>query len=195
LPKGGFNQSQNFNPVNMKKIIVNLSINTLTACSILILSGCNQSTPPASQAKSSNDTGHSHGPGGDHDHAQPSGSPHGGTPVQVGDHGFHLELVSDPIDGKMLAYVLDDHMEKYVKVPLTTFDLVAKSHGQEQRLTFNPVTNAPAGTATNTSLFSASAPGLAGLTNFDGTIPKITLDGETFENVTFSYPKGSRHSH
>ena len=103
--------------------------------------------------------------------------------------------MSDPIDGKMLAYVLDDHMEKYVRVPLTTFELVATMGGQEQRLTFNPVTNTPAGSVTNTSVFSASVPGVAGLTNFEGTIPKITLDGKTFENVTFSYPKGSRHSH
>jgi hypothetical protein len=33
------------------------------------------------------------------------------------------------------------------------------------------------------------------LTNFEGVIPKITLDGKTFENVRFSYPKGSRHEH
>ena len=179
----------------MKRIVENLFAKALTACSILILVGCNQSAPPASQSKSADDHGHSHAAGDDHDHGNPSGSPHGGTPVQVGDHGFHLELVSDPIDGKMLAYVLDGHMEKYVKVPLTTFELVATMGGQEQRLTFDPVTNAPAGSATNTSLFSAPAPAVASLTNFEGTIPKITLDGKTFENVTFSYPKGSRHSH
>ena len=115
--------------------------------------------------------------------------------MQVGDHGFHLELVSDPIDGKMHAYVLDDHMEKYVKVPLTTFELIAKTGGEEQRLTFTSVTNPPSGSATNTSHFSASAASFANLTNFEGVIPKITLDGKTFENVTFSYPKGSRHSH
>lgn len=115
--------------------------------------------------------------------------------MQVGDHGFHLELVSDPIDGKMHAYVLDDHMEKYVKVSLTTFEIVAKTANQEQRLTFNAVTNPPSGSATNTSLFSASASNVASLTNFEGVIPRIILDGRTFENVTFSYPKGSRHSH
>lgn len=115
--------------------------------------------------------------------------------MQVGDHGFHLELVSDPIDEKMHAYVLDDHMEKYVKVPLTQFELIAKTAGQERRLKFNAVTNPPSGSATNTSLFTASATNLASLTNFQGVIPRITLDGKTFENVTVSYPKGSRHSH
>jgi hypothetical protein len=179
----------------MKKIVENLPVRELTACSILVLTGCNQSSPPASQSKAADDHGHSHTPNADHDHDHPSGTPHGGTPVQVGDHGFHLELVTDPIDGKMHAYVLDDHMEQYVKVPLTTFELVAKTGGQEQRLTFNAVTNPPSGSATNTSLFSASADSLASLTNFEGIIPRITLDGETFENVTFSYPKGSRHSH
>jgi hypothetical protein len=184
----------------MKRIVENLSVKVFAVCSALILAGCNQSAPPATQSASADDHGHSHAPGSGHahgaaDHAHPSGTPHGGTPVEIGDHGFHLELVSDPIDGKMLAYVLDDHMEKYVKVPLTSFEMVAKAAGGEQRLTFNPITTAPAGSATNTSLFAASAAGLASLTNFEGTIPKITLDGKTFENVTFSYPKGSRHSH
>ena len=191
----GVVRAENPDLFTMKKLIESLSLTATTACSILILAGCNQSAPPASQSQSADDHGHSQASGEDHDHAHPSGTPHGGTPVQVGDHGFHLELVSDPIDGKMLTYVLDGHMEEYVKVPLTTFELVAKGGGQEQRLTFRPVTNAPSGSATNTSLFSALAPGVAGLTNFDGTIPKITLDGKTFENVTFSYPKGSRHSH
>jgi hypothetical protein len=179
----------------MRIIVKRLFVRALTACSILILTGCQQSSAPAAQSKSADDHGHSHASGANHNHAHPSGTPHGGTPVQVGDHGFHLELVSDPIDGKMHAYVLDDHMEKYVKVPLTTFELVAKTAGQEQRLTFNAVTNPPSGSATNTSLFSASASNLASLTNFEGVIPRITLDGRTFENVTFSYPKGSRHSH
>ena len=179
----------------MNRIDKNLTVKTLTACSILVLAGCNQSSQTSSQSESAVDHGHSHASGADHDHAHPSGTPHGGTPVQVGDHGFHLELVSDPIDGKLHAYVLDAHMEHYVKVPLTTFELVAKTDGQEERFTFTAVTNPPSGSATNTALFSASASNLASLANFEGVIPRITLGNETFENVTFSYPKGSRHSH
>lgn len=190
----------------MKKTNMN-SLSLITASSVVALlvtlAGCGDSSKSggASTRSAGDDHGHDHGPSG-HDHAaapakQP-GTPHGGTPVQVGDHGYHLELVPDPIEGKMLAYVLDGHMEKSVNVAGAPFELVAKvggAGGQEQRFTFNPVTNAPNATADKTSVFSASGPGMNTLTNFEGVIPKITLDGKSFENVTFSYPRGSRHAH
>jgi hypothetical protein len=125
-------------------------------------------------------------------------TPHGGTPVQLGDHGFHLELVPDSVDGKLLAYVLDAHMEKEVSVSGASFELIAKVGGagaQEHRLTFNPVGAAPNAREEKTSVFTATATNLNTLTNFEGVIPKITLDGKTFESVKFSYPKGSRHEH
>src|SRR5688572_3567783 len=86
----------------------------------LFAAGCNKSSQTAS-----NDHGHDHGPGG-HFHDKKSGPPHGGTPVQVGGHDFHLELVNDTHAGKMLAYVYDDHLEHAESVPPATFDLVAK---------------------------------------------------------------------
>lgn len=201
----------------------NVTLAAITAGS-LIIAGCNRSsdteTPRASttqtstdkpaqlaKAKSDEEHGHDHGPGSDHSHdetepghahAEKSGAPHGGTPVEVGDHGFHLELVPDVIDGKMLAYVLDAHLEKEVSVSGGAFKLIAKvggAGGQEHRLSFNPVMSAPNATADKTSVFSATAANLNSLTNFEGVIPKITLDGKTFENVKFSYPKGTAHSH
>lgn len=187
----------------MKMNVRSLSVSVLIACSIVAWSGCGQSQQAGTQTASADDHGHDHGPGADHDHdhnsadvqAKIEGTPHGGTPVQLGDHGFHLELVIDPIDGKLLAYVLDGHVEKAVEVPATTFELIAKTGGQEHRLTFNAATNAPNATAGKTSVFSAPAAALAKVTSFEGVIPKITLDGKTFENVTFSYPKGTRHAH
>lgn len=173
--------------MNEKNVSLKKSI--LTALSILLLSGC------ADKSNSSNHANHDHGPGG-HSHATASaGAPHGGTPVVVGDHGFHLELVPDVLDGKMLAYVFDAHMEKSVNVSGAPFEMVAKTGAQEHRLTFQPVTNAPAASAEKTSLFSANVPNIKSLTNFEGQIPKITLEGRSFENVKFNYPKGSRHEH
>lgn len=184
----------------MKKFIFTSLLSVLTVCSLLLVAGCNKSSQPATQSASADDHGHPHGPDSDHDHqtpgqAHPSGTPHGGTPVQIGDHDFHLELVHDPIEKKMLAYVLDSHMEKYVNVPVTTFELVARTAGKEYRLTFNSETNSPNATNNSTSVFSASVPDSASVTNFEGVIPEIDLAGKTFENVTFNYPKGSRHAH
>src|SRR5688572_27181894 len=171
---------------NMKKI----TLATITAGS-LIVAGCNRSSETESSSTTQSakaEHGHEHGPGGDHSHdgkadhahAEKSGAPHGGTPVQVGDHAFHLELVPDAVDGKMLAYVLDAHMEKQVSVSGGAFELIAKVVGagaQEQRLSFSPVTNAPNATVDKTSVFSAAVPNVNTLTNFEGVIPKITLDG------------------
>jgi hypothetical protein len=179
----------------------NVTLAAISAGSLMI-AGCNQTGNSTESAKTE-EHGHAHGSGSDHSHdgkadhahAEKSGAPHGGTPVQVGDHGFHLELVPDAVDGKMLAYVLDAHMEKEVSVSGGTFELVAKAGTEEHRLTFNPVTNAPNTPADKTSVFSATVKNVNALTNFEGVIPKITLDGKTFENVKFSYPKGSRHEH
>ena len=82
-----------------------------------------------------------------------------------------------------------------MKVAGAPFELVAKANGQEQRYAFHPVTNAPNASAEKTSVFSATFRDVNSMTNFEGLIPKISLDGKSFENVTFSYPKGSRHEH
>jgi hypothetical protein len=153
------------------------------------LTACNQS--PQSTAKK-DDHGHDHANGHGHDH--PSGPPHGGTPVKVGEHDFHLELVNDTHAGKMLAYVFDDHMEHAETVPPTSFELIAKFGGNEHRATFNAGGGSKAAT-TNVNLFSATADWFKNATNFDGLIPTITLKGETFTNVTFTYPKGISHKH
>jgi hypothetical protein len=166
----------------MKNSVFARSITALTVCTSFIVAGCNKSSQTTAQKT------------GDHGHEHPSGPPHGGTPVKVGEHDFHLELVNDPQVGKMLAYVLDDHMEHAESVPPTTFDLIAIIAGREHRATFNPG-EASTPSTTNISVFSANADWLKTATNFEGVIPTITLKGETFTNVTFTYPKGTRHSH
>ena len=153
----------------------------------LFAAGCNKSSQTAS-----NDHGHDHGLDG-HSHDKKSGPPHGGTPVQVGGHDFHLELVNDTHAGKMLAYVFDDHLEHAESVPPTTFELIAKIGAMEHRATFNPGDGSRPALA-EVNVFHATADWLKTATNFDGVIPTITLKNETFTNVTFSYPKGSSHT-
>lgn len=172
----------------MKKIIRTVSALSLATCLPLFLLGCGQ--PPESPNDHAHGPGddHSHDAAGEHAHRESAATPHGGTPVQLGGHDFHLELVHDSIDGKMLAYVFDAHMEKPVNVPTTTFEMIAKAGDHEHRLTFSA-------TGESTSVFAAPASALANLSKFEGVIPKITLGGKTFENVSFSYPKGTRHSH
>lgn len=118
--------------------------------------------------------------------------PHGGTPVQVGEHEYHLELVNDRTEGKMTAYVLDEHAENPKVVAPTTFELIAQIDGEQKSLNFQPVP--PEGGVIGSS-FTASADWLKTATNFQAVIPSIQLGGKTFDNITFSFPEGTRHIH
>src|SRR5687767_10165511 len=63
------------------------------------------------------------------------GLPHGGTPVIVGSHAYHLELVRNAGKGQLQAYVLDAHAANVVAVPEPSFELVAKIGGKDERIT------------------------------------------------------------
>src|SRR5215203_2036407 len=89
--------------------------------------------------------------------ADAKGLPHGGTPVVVGSHGYHLELVRDAEKGRLQAYVLDGHAEKYVDVPEKSFDLLATVGGKEQKLTFNRVAAPGKTQAADSSVFEGTA--------------------------------------
>jgi hypothetical protein len=179
---------------NKRKLSLAETFSVLVASSVVLLTGACADSSKSGGDRAANH-GHDHGPGGHSHAAAEAGTPHGGTPVQIGDHGFHLELVPDPAAGKMLAYVLDAHMEKEVSVLAAPFELVATAGTNEHRLRFLPGTGATNSVAEKTSVLSASTTALNSLTNFEGLIPKITLDGKNFENVKFSYPQGSRHEH
>jgi len=130
--------------------------------------------------------------GAEHKH----GPPHGGTPVLVGGHKFHLELVRDGAAGGMQAFVLDDHLEKYVAVRETNFTLRATFAGRTESVEFKRAANAadkklPA----MSSLFEARADWIKAATNFNGLIPSITLNGRTFKDIKFPFPKGTQHAH
>jgi hypothetical protein len=120
--------------------------------------------------------------------------PHGGTPVVVGSHGYHLELVRDAEKGRLQAYVLDGHAEKYVDVPEASFELVAVIGAKPERLKLvrTPTAGKPLSQAS--SLFEGTAEWVKTATNFNAVIPTITLQGRTYQDVKVTFPKGSIHS-
>jgi hypothetical protein len=134
------------------------------------------------------DSAHSHDAGHGHDHAPP----HGGTPVVIADDQFHLELVHDSAAGKMQAYVLDGHLEGYIQVAETSFVVAANVAEQTHALAFQ---RTPGADGAKSSLFEAQADWLKTAKEFAGNIPTITLDGKTFTNISFAFPKGSKHVH
>ncbi len=134
-----------------------------------------------------------HAPGHTHDDHAP---PHGGTPVIVAEDKFHLELVLDASAARMQAFVLDGHLESYVAVTETNFLLLAKTGAKEEQLAFQRAAEPASGKVPEkSSLFEAQSEWLKTTKEFDGRIPSITLNGRTFTNISFSFPKGSKHVH
>lgn len=154
-----------------------------------LLSGCGD-------RQTADSGGHSHAAGEAHSHDTEQAPPHGGTPVLVADDEFHLELVLDPAAARLQAYVLDGHLERYVQVAETNFVIVAKSGGATEQLAFQRAPEPGSGTVpAKSALFEARAEWLKTAKEFEATIPTITLNGKTFTNVSFPFPKGTKHVH
>lgn len=173
----------------MKKYLLKNSLCLLLATSALMLfTGCGNSNHDSH--------GHSHADGHSHAHAEEHAPPHGGTPVIVAEDKFHLELVLDASAGKMQAYILDGHLEKYVQVPETSFVIAAMIGGKSEQLAFRRVPEPGAASLPEkSSLFEAQADWLKTAKEFQGSIATITLNGVTFTNISFPFPKGTKHVH
>ncbi|MBN9689314.1 MAG: hypothetical protein J0M24_03665 [Verrucomicrobia bacterium] len=152
---------------------------------LTILAGCGDSTPSAdTSATHSHDDVHRHSP------------PHGGTPVQLGNEVYHLELVPDPPANQMLAYLYDGHFHDLVMVAETNFTLQARFSNRVETLSFNRLPDPATGKrAEKSALFAARVDWLKDMVSFDGMLPSVELGGRGFTNVTFSFPKGTVHSH
>jgi hypothetical protein len=118
--------------------------------------------------------------------------PHGGTPVVLGDEIYHLELVEDPVQGSLRAYVLDGEMERFIRISAAAIDLKATVDGRRETLKMNAVADSATGERVgDTSLLEGRAPWLKGVTRFQGSIPAIEIRGQRFTGVTFQFPEGN----
>jgi hypothetical protein len=118
--------------------------------------------------------------------------PHGGTPVVLGNEAYHLELVLDPVAGKLSAYVLDGEMENFVRVAAPSFEITATVAGAPHVLVFHAVADTATGeTVGDTALFEASADWLKTTPAFDATLTSLAIRGTAFTAVPFNFPKGN----
>ena len=134
--------------------------------------------------------GHDH----DHSHAEPHyhEPPHGGAGVTLGDEAAHIEFLVDAGAGSVTAWFFTPHMERYLRIQVESFEVLAKLPDGEAKLTFAAVANAGTGeTVGDTSQFVAQADGLAGVAVFDAVLPELTVRGTVYRNVAFNYPKGN----
>ena len=134
--------------------------------------------------------GHDH----DHSHAGPHHHepPHGGAGVTLGDEAAHIEFLADAETGTMIAWFFTPHMERYLRVQVESFEVLAKLPEGEARLTFHAVANAGTGeTVGDTSQFVAGADWLVGVEAFDAVLPEVSVRGRVYRSVAFNYPKGN----
>ena len=110
----------------------------------------------------------------------------------MGEESYHLELVLNPAAGVLTAYVLDGHMENFIRTNVTSFEAIARVAGEARTLTFSAVANAATGeTVGDTSQFEAQADWLKTATRFDGTLKSLTIRGTAFNEVAFRFPEGN----
>ena len=129
------------------------------------------------------------GVGDDHGHRH--GSVHGGVLVELGEHQYQLDLLHDPSNGVLTAWVMDGHVENFVRIPLRTFDVTVVSGTSTQTISLAARANGGTGESVgDTSQFQGEAAGMKGLTQFTGTVSKIEIRGAVFEGVKFRYPDG-----
>ena len=117
--------------------------------------------------------------------------PHGGTPVVLGDEEYHLELVLDPANGKLQAYVLDGHLQDFVRLSAESFEVMVKLPNRSETLFVRAITTTATGEKVgDTALFETQADWLKTTTAFDAVLKALTVKGKKYENVAFNFPKG-----
>ena len=156
----------------------------LAAFAALLFMGCsNRSTNSAHD-----DSGH------DHDHAQHHHHepPHGGTAVVLGDELYHLEIVRDAEAGLLTCYVLDGHMEHFVRLEQPEITMTVSQDDDETVLTFKAIANRATGeTIGDSSTFRAEAEWIKSVSSFKATLPQIQIRGSSFGDIRFSFPQGN----
>ena len=118
------------------------SVFCVAVAAVLALAGCGKKSPADGHDHGSHGSAHpAHADGAGSGHGHRHTPPHGGTGVVLGQEAFHLEFVLDPERGAMTAYVLDAHMENFVRCAETEFSVVAQADGKTETLVFKPVAN------------------------------------------------------
>jgi hypothetical protein len=146
----------------------------------IFIAGCGKHDHGQSDADAGNAHGHTHK------------APHGGTVVALGAEECHLELVLDGAAGRLTAYVLDGHLEKFIRIPAASFDVVSARFDGEKTLSFSAEANTATGeTVGDTSQFSVQADWLKNARSFDGELQQLTVRGKTYESVKFNFPRGN----
>jgi len=125
-----------------------------------------------------------------HDHHHEP--PHGGTAVVLGHEAFHLEFVKEPGQPVLRAYLLDGHMEHFVRSEMPEFTVIIRTGDDERPLIFRAVADPHTGERSgDSSTFEAKADWLATVDRFDARLEGLVIRGAIFTDVPFRFPEGN----
>ena len=126
-------------------------------------------------------------------HSHHHDPPHGGSLIQLGNEQYHLELVMDQDLSLMQCYVLDGHLEHFIR--LGQEEILCEttlSSGLKTNLVFQATASRSTGeTVGDTAEFQADLAPLNGEITFEGIIQKVHIRNSSFTNIPFSFPGGN----
>jgi hypothetical protein len=144
---------------------------------ICLVMGC---SPEASHV-------HEHSDHGGHAHVHVA--PHGGAAVVLGEELYHLEFVLDEQGASLDCYVLDGHMEQFLRIAAAEIELELEGG---ERIKLLPVASRATGeTLGDTSHFRAEVSLGEGQRTFEAIVKEISINENRFENIPFRYPEGN----
>jgi len=119
----------------------------------------------------------------------------GGAPVELGEEENHVEFVLDAPNGRLQAFVTDGELENFVRIDAPSLEVSGQIAGRGEKLTLQPIANDATGEKVgDTSLFEVEADWLKMTPTFDAVLKEITVNGKTYTNISFNFPKGNDES-
>ncbi len=114
-------------------------------------------------------------------------APHGGLLVDAGDDFAHIELVFDSTSGNLSAYILDGEAEEVVplKQPTILVRLVKPARTLKLKAVVSPLNGEKPGA---TSSYTLTDPSLKGLSQLQGALVSVNINGNVFKNLAFQLP-------
>lgn len=162
-------------PLIFKKSLLNFA-------ALMLLAGCGVEND---HSAASNHNNHAKSSTHKHQHVPP----HGGAVVVLGEELYHLEFVLDETSAALHCYVLDGHMENFIRIQDPKLILEVEPN---KTVVLTPVVIRATGESVgNTSHFSARLDWARESKRFVAMLQEITIQGNRFENVAFRYPEGN----
>lgn len=165
----------------MNRFRFNLFPSFVLATFLALGTACQDSATSNHEHSGASHHGHDHGHGHSHD------ALHGGTVIVLGEEAYHLEVVHDHTTGRLTLYVLDGHMENFVRIKMPTVALSLTAGGTNHNLALAAVAQSATGEAVgDTSQFSTTAEWLRSAGKISGQIETIEIRGSLFTNIVFN---------